>query len=284
MLVGRVSVLRDKGKREPMSKMEVDFGRRRGLVLAAVAALVGCAPRRSAGQPLDLFAAASLREVLDAAAVEHRRRSGRIVQAAYAGSAQLARHIAQGAPADLFVSADETWMDWLDQRGLIETVARRRLAANRLVLITPVSGAAAGVNLASPEAFVQRLGDGRLAIAEATVPAGRYGRQALVHANLWALVKDRLAPTADVRGALALVAREEAPLGVVYATDARVEPKVRVAAVFSPDGHAPIRYPGAPVRRADGAGDPEGARAFLDFLAGPPGQALFRDFGFVSPV
>lgn len=262
------------------------IGRRNGVMLLAATALVACAPRRRAGPaPIDLFAAASLREVLDAAVAEHRRRSGRTVRTTYAGSAQLARQIAQGAPADLFISADEGWMDWLDQRGLIETAARRRLAANRLVLIAPVSASEALVDLTSPTGLVRRLGEGRLAIAEATVPAGRYGREALTGLNLWSGVRDRLAPAADVRAALALVARGEAPLGLVYATDARVEPRVRVVAAFPAASHAPIVYPGAPVRRRDGAGDPEGAQAFLDVLAGAEGQALFRRFGFApAPV
>lgn len=269
-----------------MSMKEGDVGRRRVLVLVAATALAGCAPRPSEDRPLDLFAAASLREVLDAAAAQYNRSSGRRVRATYAGSAQLARQIAQGAPADLFISADEDWMDWLEGRGLIEIAARRRLAANRLVLVAPASASASAgkIDLASPDAVVQRLGEGRLAIAEASVPAGRYGRQALMRLNLWSEVKDRLAPTADVRAALALVARGETPLGVVYATDARVEPKVRVAAVFPTDAHVPILYPGAPVRRLDGAGDLQGAQAFLDFLAGPQGQALFREFGFAPPV
>jgi molybdate transport system substrate-binding protein len=120
-------------------------------------------------------------------------------------------------------------------------------------------------------------------MADAAVPAGRYGQQALLRLNLWSGVSHRLAPAADVRAALSLVARAEAPLGVVYATDARVEPRVRVVASFPATSHAPIVYPGAPVRRRDGAGDPEAARAFLAFLAGAEGQTRFRRFGF-SPA
>jgi molybdate transport system substrate-binding protein len=264
-----------------MAKAEAGIGRRTGLALLAAAALAACAPRRpGASVSIDLFAAASLREVLDAAVAEHRRRSGRIVRTTYAGSAQLARQIAQGAPADLFISADVAWMDWLDQRGLIEASARRNLAGNRLVLVVPASRAGDVVDLTVPNALAGRLGDGRLAIAEAAVPAGRYGREALIRLNLWPGVRGRLAPAADVRAALALVARDEVPLGLVYATDARVEPRVRVVADLPAASHAPIVYPGAPVRRRDGAGDPEGARAFLDVLAGAEGQALFRRFGF----
>ncbi|WP_439477858.1 molybdate ABC transporter substrate-binding protein [Brevundimonas sp.] len=262
------------------------IGRRNGVMLLAATVLAGCAPRRRAGPaPIDLFAAASLREVLDAALADHRGRSGRTVRAIYAGSAQLARQIEQGAPADLFVSADEVWMDWLERRGLIETAARCRLASNTLVLIVPDATPLTSVNLASPTDLAAQLGDGRLAIAEANVPAGRYGREALTRLNLWQSVADRLAPGGDVRAALALVARGEAPLGVVYATDARAEPRVRVVAVFPAASHALITYSAAPVQRQDGAGDPAAAKAFLDFLNGADGQALFRRFGFApAPV
>ena len=267
-----------------MTKAEAGIGRRTGLMLLAATALAACAPGRPAETaPIDLFAAASLREVLDAAVVDYQSRSGWTVRATYAGSAQLARQIAQGAPADLFIAADVAWMDWLDQRGLIETSARRSLASNRLVLIAPVSSSDASVDLTSPSALTARLGDGRLAMAEPAVPAGRYGLEALTRLNLWPAVEHRLAPGDDVRAALALVAHGEAPLGLVYATDALIEPRVRVVATFPPDSHAPIVYPAAPVRRRDDAGDPEGARAFLAFLASVEGQAVFRRFGF-APV
>lgn len=254
-------------------------------MLLGATALAACAPRRSAETaPIDLFAAASLREVLDAAVADYQLRSGRTVRATFAGSAQLARQIAHGAPADLFIAADAIWMDWLEQRGLIETSAQRSLASNRLVLIAPVSASHAGVDLASPSALAARLGDGRLAMAEAAVPAGRYGRDALTRLNLWASVENRLAPGDDVRAALALVARGEAPLGLVYATDALIEPRVRVVATFPAASHAPIVYPAAPVRRRDGSGDSGGAVAFLDFLAGAEGQAVFQRFGFAPSL
>lgn len=267
-----------------MAKAEAGIGRRSGLMLLAATVLAACLPRRPvAPSPIDLFAAASLREVLDAAVADYRQRSGQAVRATYAGSAQLARQIAQGAPADLFISADAAWMDWLDQRGLIEAAARRDLASNRLVLIAPASASGDMVDLTVTDALAARLGAGRMAMAEISVPAGRYGQEALTGLGRWSEVKDRLAPSADVRTALALVARGEASLGVVYATDARVEPRVRVVASFPAASHTPIVYPGAPVRRRHGAGDLEAARAFLGFLAGAEGQARFRRFGF-SPA
>lgn len=264
-----------------MTTAGAGMGRREGLMLLAATALAACAPRRPAGPMLiELFAAASLREVLDAAAAEHQRRTGRTVRATYAGSAKLARQIARGAPADLFISADEGWMDWLDQRGLVETSARRRLAGNALVLVAPVAASGDPVDLTSPAEFIDRLGGGRLAIADSSTPAGRYGEQALVRLNLWSRVEDRRAPGDDVRAALSLVARGAVPLGVVYATDARAEPRVRVVATFPASSHDPISYPAAPVRRPDGAGDPVAAQAFLDMLTGAEGQAVFRRFGF----
>lgn len=267
-----------------MAKAEGGVVRRTGLILFAATALAACAPRRPAGpSPIDLFAAASLREVLDAALADYRQQTGKTVRATYAGSAQLARQIAQAAPADLFISADAVWMDWLEQGGLIETSARRDLAANSLVLIAPAFTSGDVVDLTDHNALAARLDDGRLAMAEAAVPAGRYGQQALTRLNLWSGVRNRLAPGADVRAALALVARGEALLGVVYATDARAELRVRVVATFPAASHEPIVYSGAPVRRQDGGGDPEGAQAFLAFLANAQGQALFRRFGF-SPA
>jgi molybdate transport system substrate-binding protein len=269
-----------------MTRAGASLGRRGALVLLAATALTACAPRRPAEAPLiDLFAAASLREVLDAAVAEHQQRTGRIVRATYGGSAKLARQIAQGAPADLFISADEGWMDWLGQRGLVDAAALLRLASNTLVLVAPVSASGDPVDLTSPADFMERLGEGRLAIADSSTPAGRYGEQALARLGVWSGVKDRRAPGDDVRAALSLVARGEVPLGLVYATDARAEPRVRVVATFPPSSHEPIVYPAATVRRRDGAGDPAAAQAFLDMLAGAEGKALFRRFGFApAPV
>lgn len=260
------------------------IGRREGLMLLAAMALTACTPRKTAGPPpIDLFAAASLREVLDALAADHLRQTGRTVRITYAGSAQLARQIEQGAPADLFVSADEAWMDWLDERGRIETATRRRVAGNGLVLIAPIATPDTPVDLGSARGLEERLGNGRLAIADASVPAGRYGKQALTHLGLWSSVERRLAPGDSVRAALALVARGETPLGVVYATDARAEPGVRVVASFPDTSHLPIVYPAARLRRVQGGGDSVAAQAFLDLMSSAEGQAVFRRFGFTRP-
>ena len=257
------------------------LSRRTALGLLAAVPLAACSPGARDTAALGLFAAASLGEVLDAAIARYADETGRAVRGVYAGSAQLARQIAQGAPADLFISADEAWMDWLDERGLIDAAARRTAAANSLVLIAPASAPERPFALERGADLAGRLRGGRLAMAEPEVPAGRYGREALGALGLWPQVEGRLALGENVRAALALTARGETPLGVVYATDARAEPRVRVVAVFPPETHTPIVYPAAPVRR-EGA-DAEGARAFLEFLSGHGGQALFRAHGFAPP-
>lgn len=253
-------------------------------MLLAATVLTACVPRRGTGEaPVDLFAAASLREVLDALASDHLKRTGRTVRATYASSAQLARQIEQGAPADLFVPADEMWMDWLQARSLVETATRRPVAGNALALIAPVEAAAGSVDLSSAADLERQLGEGRLAMADANVPAGRYGQQALIHLGLWSSVEHRLAAGDSVRAALALVARGEAPLGVVYATDAQAEPRVRIVAHFPANSHAPIVYPAARLRRSQGGGDPLAAQAFLDLMSSAEGQAVFQRFGFIRP-
>jgi molybdate transport system substrate-binding protein len=241
--------------------------------------LCGTTARAEAPQRLTVFAAASLQESLDAAAKLWTGRSGQPVVVSYAGSSALARQIEQGAPADVFVSADREWMDHLQERGLIDPATRSLLARNRLVLVAPSSSSTA-VSLRPGELRAALGSDGRLALAEtAAVPAGHYARQALQSLGLWAEVQDRLAESDNVRAALAYVARGEAPLGIVYATDAKAEPKVRVLARIPPEHHAPILYPIARLAAADAAH----ADGFLRFLAGPEARAVFADAGFEAP-
>lgn len=250
-------------------------------LLSCLLALTLCAlPARAAvPQRLTVFAAASLQESLDAAAKLWTGRSGQPVVVSYAGSSALARQIEQGAPADVFVSADLAWMDHLQERGLIDPATRSLLARNRLVLVAPSSSAAA-VSLRAGELRAALGTDGRLALAQtAGVPAGRYARQALQSLGLWNEVRDRLAESDNVRAALAYVARGEAPLGIVYATDAQAEAKVRVLARIPPEHHEPIVYPMARVASADAAH----ADGFLHFLAGPEARAVFARAGFETP-
>jgi len=246
--------------------------RRRALLIGLsggfAAACTGAPPQALA----TVFAAASLAGVLEAAAQAFG--PGR-TRTAYAATSALARQIEAGAPADLFISADQRWMDALLAKHLLEPSSVRILAGNRLVLIAPAGGRLPRAPL---ENLAAALGAGRLALADpAHVPAGRYAEAALRGLGLWGQVQDRLLPAADVRAALALVARGEAPLGVVYRTDALAEPRTVIAAEFPASSHPPIVYPAALTPRAGSAG-----RAYLDFLAAPEGRAVFARFGFLS--
>lgn len=192
----------------------------------------------------------------------------------FAASGALARQIAVGAPADLFVSADEKWMDWLAQQVGLKPDSRADVAGNTLALVAPADSNAA---FPAKGEWAAAIGKGRLALADpAAVPAGRYGRAALTSLGVWPEVQDRIAQTADVRGALALVARGDAPLGVVYASDAKAEPAVRIVGLFPADSHQPIRYPLAIPARSQ---HPDAA-GFRAFLLSDAGQAIFARHGF----
>lgn len=229
-----------------------------------------------AAQPLTVFAAASLQESLTAAGAAWTAKSGISVRFSFGASSAIARQIDQGAPADVFVSADEEWMDWLEGKGGIVRATRRRLLSNQLVLIAP-AGSKIALKIAPGMPLAKALSGGRLAVADTTsVPAGRYAKASLTSVGVWASVAGRLLPAENVRAALAYVARGEAPLGIVYATDAKAEPKVRVVGVFPASSHPPIVYPGAVTTRSRNSG----AAAFLGFLQGPRAAAIFRRHGF----
>ena len=257
--------------------------RRRGLLagLALAALLAGCGERGApadapaAPAPLVVFAAASLKESLDAAGAAFHAAGGAPVQVSYAASPALARQIAQRAPADVFISADGDWMDWLGARGLIDPASRVDLLGNRLVLVGPAGAAA--VELAPGTDLSPLLGArGRLAVAmTGSVPAGKYARAALQSLGMWSALQPRLAEAENVRAALLLVARGDAPLGVVYASDARAEPRVAVLATFPADSHPPIVYPAA---RVAASAHPQ-AQAFLDWLGTPAADAIVRAHG-----
>jgi molybdate transport system substrate-binding protein len=224
---------------------------------------------------ITVFAAASLKNALDAVAAGYERETGRRVSISYAASSALAKQIEQGAPADLFVSADLDWMDYLQERGLVRRETRRSLVGNRLVLVAPAESPAP-VAL-TPGSLAAALGRGRLAIAAvAAVPAGKYGKAALENLGLWREVAGRLAQAENVRAALAFVARGEAPLGIVYETDARAEPDVAVVARFPETSHPAIVYPVA----ITAASQSPHANAFLDALRNPRHAAIFAREGF----
>lgn len=247
------------------------------LGLSAVAGILSTAHAAQPQRPITVFAAASLKESLDEAAVAYERRTGTPVKVAYAASSALARQIEQGAPADVFVSADLDWMDYLQARALLDDASRRDLLGNRLVLIAP-RGAAGGEIVLKPGVDLRpRLGKGRLALAlTGSVPAGKYARAAFERFGVWTQLAPQVAETENVRAALLLVARGEAPLGVVYASDAIAEPRVRVVGRFPAGSHPPIVYPVARLRASD---QPQAA-AFARWLSSPTADAIFRRRGF----
>lgn len=248
----------------------------------AVALVVTCVGGASAGgaaaenRPILVFAAASLKNALDKASDDFTRRSGNAVTVSYAATSALARQIEAGAPADVFISADLEWMDYLQTHNLIRAGSRRNLLGNSLVLIAPAA-APADLRIGDGFPLAAALGDGRLAVANtAAVPAGKYARAALEKLGVWGSVEDRLAQADNVRAALALVSRGEAPLGIVYRTDAAADPNVVIVDTFPEDTHPPIIYPLALVA----ASDSPGAAEFVAFLASGEARGAFETEGF----
>ena len=239
-----------------------------GLVLA-LAAIPACA------EAVTVFAAASLQGSLDEVVRMFRQSTGHAVTVSYGASGALARHIERGAPADVFLPADAEWAKYLAGKGLLAGPAKDILA-NDLVLIAPADSKAQ-VKLAPGVDLASLLGGKRLVIAHPDVaPAGRHAKAALGSLGAWNSIAKSIAAAANVRGALALVARGEAPLGVVYRTDALAEPKVRIVDTFPASSHPPIVYPVANVARLS----PPAAFDFADYLASPPARAIFQRFGF----
>lgn len=230
-------------------------------------------------QNLTVFAAASLKEALDEAMTRYRNDKGRSANIAvsYAASSALARQIENGAPADVFLSADLDWMDYVEKRGLLRAGTRTSLLRNEIVLIAPSSSKKA-LDLKPGAPLAQTLGRDRLAMADPdSVPAGKYGKAALEKLGLWASVSERVARAENVRAALLFVSRGEAPLGFVYRTDAAADKNVRIVATFPADSHPPIIYPAALVSGGKSAEAP----AFFEFIKSPAAIAIFRKHGFV---
>ncbi len=250
----------------------------RGLVLL-LGVMLALAPGRVRAEEVTVFAAASTTSALEAVTGEYEAAGGATVRLVFAASSTLAKQITQGAPADLFLSANAAWMDVLVERGAVEPGSRRTLLANRLVLIVPANSAAAtATNGTVP--LPEILGTRPLAIADpAHVPAGIYAEAALKSLGLWDALAGRMVRTGNVRAALALVDRGEAGAGVVYASDAPIAPGVRVVATLPAESHPPIVYPLAIVT---GRGRPP-VRAFYDFLRGAEAAALFQAHGFLPP-
>lgn len=249
----------------------------RRLIAASLLALLPVAGAQArAAEPVLVFAAASLKNALDAATQAWRAETGGVALGNYASSSALARQIEQGAPADIFISADLAWMNDLADEDLIDPATRWNLLGNSLVLIAPAPDAAP-IDIVPGVDLLGALDGGRLALGEVrAVPAGRYARSALQHLGIWPSVEDHLAEADSVRGALAFVARGEALLGIVYATDAQADPAVMVVGTFPHDSHPPIVYP---VARVMGSDNPD-ARAFLEFLRSARASAIFEAQGF----
>jgi molybdate transport system substrate-binding protein len=221
------------------------------------------------------FAAASLSNALPEIAAAYKQQTGNTVKFSFAASSILARQIEASPGADLFMSADSDWMDYLDSRGLVNHATRKTLLSTHLVLIAPASSTTT-LKIAPYFDILGALKGGRLAVADPdSVPAGKYAKSALTSLGVWNTVVNRLAQAENVRVALAYVARGETPLGIVYTTDALVDPKVKIVDTFPDKTHAPIVYPAALTKDAK-----PGAKAFLDFLSGPQARVIFVKYGF----
>ena len=251
------------------------------LALGLLAALTS-APAQSqpAPQTITIFAAASLKNVLDDINTIFTERTKIKVTASYAASSALVKQIEQGAPADVFISADLEWMDYGAQKKLIQNGTRFNLLGNRLVLIAPKDSSQGEVAIGPGFDLAKLAGDGRIATGDVqAVPAGKYAKAALEKLGAWTAAAPKLAMAENVRAALVLVARGEAPLGIVYETDAKVEPGVKVIGKFPADSHPPIIYPAAMTATAKAE-----TKRYLDFLRGATGQVAFEHYGFTYLV
>jgi molybdate transport system substrate-binding protein len=245
------------------------------LLLSILAALAFAAPS-FADQPLVVFAAASLKTALDDAAASYKKESGVDVKVSYGGSLALARQLMQGAPADVFISADEESMDEAAKGKAIDAESRIDLLANQLVVIANKSSPIGTVTL-DAGSLTAAIGSGKLATGEvSSVPVGKYAKEALTTLGLFDVVAPHLAMTDNVRAALAFVARNEAPLGIVYATDAAAEPAVKIVAIFPSSSHRPIVYP---IALSAASTNPAGPK-FISFLRSAAGRAIFARQGF----
>jgi len=245
-------------------------------ILILVLAL-GLTCGKALAQSVTIFAASSLTDAVDAAARAYTSRTGVVIKSSFAASSALARQIENGASADIFFSADEQWMDYLEKRGLLEPGTRVPRLSNRLVLVAP-AGAPRKLEIRKGIDLSALLGaNGHIATGDpASVPVGRYAQQALSYLGLWQALGPRLARAENVRVALLYVERGEAPLGIVYATDAAISKGVQVIGEFPAESHAPITYPLAIVARHGN----RQVRDFHDYLLGAEAAGVFSRFGF----
>ena len=240
-----------------------------------VVLFAGLTPSATAAD-VTVFAAASLKEALDDQAKQFEAATGNKVIVSYGGSNTLAKQIESGAPADVFISADLDWMDYLDQRHLIAPNTRYNLLRNSLVLIAP-SSSASTLKIGPHFGLAAALGSDKLAMANPdSVPAGKYGKSALESLGVWSSIEKQVARAENVRAALALVSRGEAPFGIVYGTDALADKGVKIVDTFPSDSHPPIVYPAALVADSKSTA----ARAMLEFLRAATARPVWEKYGF----
>ena len=247
--------------------------------LGAAAALLTAAFAQAGELPesVVVFAAASLTDAVTEVATAFTGETGIPIKTSFAASSALARQIESGARAGVFFSADEEWMDYLQQKQLLTSGTRRDVLGNRLVLVAPIDSKAT-IKIEPGAAFASALGHSHIATGDPdSVPVGKYAKAALTKLAVWDQVQSHLVRAENVRSALAFVARGEAPFGIVYLTDAKIEKRVKVVDTFPEDTHAPIRYPVAATAAASKAD-----RQFVDFVAGPKAAAIFARYGFTS--
>jgi molybdate transport system substrate-binding protein len=248
------------------------------MVLAVMGLCLAAATGMAAESEVVVFAAASTTNAVTQVGDLYAAKGLGKITTSFASSSTLAKQIASGAPADVYLSANKKWMDFLEKKEAINKATRFDLLGNRIVLIAPMKSPIQTIDVKKGLDLAALLGsDGRLSMGDpGHVPAGMYGKGAMETLGLWAQVKDRLAPMKDVRAALVLVERAEAPLGQVYATDAAISKKVRVVGTFPLESHRPIVYPVA----ATAGGKTDSAVKFLDFLKTPEVRAIFEKYGF----
>ena len=250
-------------------------------ILSLFAAIAG-APQPAGAQgtrqdTLIVFAAASLKNALDDTNAAFTKATGVKVTASYAASSALAKQIEQGAPADVFVSADLKWMDYVAEHRLIKPDTRLNLLGNRLVLIAPKDSKLDAVAIGKGFDLAKLAGDGRIAVADVkAVPAGLYAKAALESLGAWKAAEPKLAMAENVRATLAFVARDETPVGIVYETDAKIEPKVKIVGAFPDGSYPPVTYP---VAETFASNNPAVTR-YLNFLRGGTAKAIFEKYGF----
>src|ERR1700686_4914688 len=244
-------------------------------LLVGIALDAGALPAAEHDRPFVVFAAASLTEAVTEVSAAFTQETGIAVKTSFAASSVLARQIEAGAPATVFFAADEDWMDYLQNRKLLAPGSRKDVLGNQLVLVAPADSTAT-VKITSGPALVQGLGGARIATGDPdSVPVGKYAKAALIKLGVWEQVEDRLVRAGDVRSALAFVARGDAPFGIVYLTDAKIEKRVKLLDVFPRDTYPPIRYP---IAMTAGAGAE--ARRFIDFVTGNRAAGIFQQYGF----